>query len=112
MVKARTLYTEKRDHFRKLSEVHRASVPNWYRMDTRPKVTPDGEIQSVYRNSTSKGTTGGAEYLSLAFLITLAAISIDSIHQNLLRIGITSALGPGSQSALVAQTAYFLVEGI
>jgi hypothetical protein len=55
LVLARRLYVQKRDDFREMSMAHRRQIPGWYRMDQTPVVRPNGEIQSVYRNSSSKG---------------------------------------------------------
>jgi hypothetical protein len=55
LVTAWSLFVEKRDIFRKLSEVHATSIPEWYHMDRSPIVKSRGVIQSVYRHSISKG---------------------------------------------------------
>jgi hypothetical protein len=49
------LYTEKRDHFQKLSEIYSENVPEWFMMDKTMKLGKKGEINSVYRHSSSKG---------------------------------------------------------
>jgi hypothetical protein len=49
-----SLYVKKRDHLKKLSEIHVGNIPEWYGMDKTPKVV-GGEVQSVYRHSVTKG---------------------------------------------------------
>ena len=52
---ARSLYIQKRDFFKKLSDIHRKHVPKWYRMDHSPRIRPNRDVESVYRHLSPKG---------------------------------------------------------
>jgi hypothetical protein len=74
-------------------------------MDQTPAVGPNGEIQSVYRNSSSKGEL---DISTVAFCITQSALdlSLEAIHQMLMKRNLTPS------GIHITQTIFFLTEGI
>lgn len=90
-----------RDDLRKLTELHRESVPTWYRMNKEPEVV-DGEVRSVYRHSVTNGTKSSSLQISLIILV----LSLDTMDKNL------SRLIESPRNMAKAQSAYFLKEGM
>jgi hypothetical protein len=100
------LYTEKRDYFQDLSEVHRSKIPEWYGKDRKPTVGENGEVKSVYRHSTSKGKP---VIVFSKYTYTRTGLSFEAVYQRLL----TKTARPTSTTAHSAvQEVYFLAEGI
>jgi hypothetical protein len=50
-----SMYTQKREWLRRLSLVNEEKVKIWFPMDRRPVIKKNGEIESVYFNSSSTG---------------------------------------------------------
>lgn len=48
------LYVETRDLFRKLTEIQRIHIPEWFLANKKP-VIRNGEVTSVYRHHSAKG---------------------------------------------------------
>jgi hypothetical protein len=55
LIKAWTLYTKKREWLYRLSIANEEKIKEWYHMDRRPTITTNGEVKSVFYNSSTKG---------------------------------------------------------
>ena len=86
---AQSLFVEKREIFKGISEVSEQHVPEWYHMDRTPTLK-NGEVTSVYRHSAS----------------LKHSISLESVHESYLKLSNTP------KDAVGAHSSYFLKEGI
>jgi hypothetical protein len=55
LIKAWSMYTKKREWLHRLSIANEARVREWYPMDRQPVIEKNGEVRSVFRNSSLKG---------------------------------------------------------
>ena len=104
MQTARKMYKQKRDHFMKLSSIHRDQIGKWYRMDRTPVLRANGSVKSVYKHSTSKGEPSEL-HLNDRTDHNYSVPSLDAVHQRLQSMGNAPALA-------VAHSASFLREGL
>jgi hypothetical protein len=98
------MYTKKREWLRRLSIANEAKVKEWNGMDRRPSVNKNGEVRSVFYNSSTKGKN--TIYHILLTNLRFSGISFESVYQRLLKTDVDTTGLP------VSQTIYFLAEGL
>jgi hypothetical protein len=106
-------YTEKREFFQKLTEVHSEKAKVWVRKDQNPKTGKNGEVESVFRHSiSSKGIHLMDTNFTRSSSHICVALSLESVLKRMLvdtpaTSNLSASLATSSDSVAI-----FLAEGI